>query len=154
MAVLSKNIDIYTTKYDNIFLGDFYARLEDASIKNFCVAYSLTSMINKPTCYKNPGKPSSFNLILTNCPRFFLKNSCVLELGLSDFHKMFTTVMKTTLRKMEPKVIKCCDYKYFCNDTFRESLQNIFSQNLKINCDDYYTNFAISCKNVLDKIAP
>ena len=71
MAVLSKNIDIYTTKYDNLFLGDFYARLEDASIKHFCVAYSLTSMINKPTCYKNPGKPSSFNLILTNCPRFF-----------------------------------------------------------------------------------
>ena len=100
MAVLSKNIDIYTTKYDNLFLGDFYAGLEDVSIKNFCVAYSLTSIINKSTCYKNPEKPSSFNLILTNCPRFFWSSS-VLELSLSDFRKMVTTVMEITLRKME-----------------------------------------------------
>ena len=55
---------------------------------------------------------------------------------------------------MEPKVIKYRDYKFFCNDTFRKSLQNIVSQNLKSNCDDHYSNFAISCKNVLDKIAP
>ena len=34
MAVLSKNIDIYTTKYDNLlFLDDFNAGLEDTSIK-------------------------------------------------------------------------------------------------------------------------
>ena len=36
MAVLSKNIDIYTTKYDKLlFWGDFNAGLEEASIKNF-----------------------------------------------------------------------------------------------------------------------
>ena len=36
MTFLSKNIDIYTTKYVNIlFLGDFNAGLDDASIKNF-----------------------------------------------------------------------------------------------------------------------
>ena len=55
---------------------------------------------------------------------------------------------------MEPKLIKYRDYKFFCNDTFRESLQNIISQNLKNNCDDHYNNFAISCKNIFDKIAP
>ena len=55
---------------------------------------------------------------------------------------------------MEPKVIKYGGYKYFCYDTFRESLQNIFSHNLKNNCDDHYNNFAISCKSVLDKTAP
>ena len=67
---------------------------------------------------------------------------------------MVTTVMKTTFRKMEPKVIKYRDFKFFYNDTFRESLQNIISQNLKSSCDDPYNNFAISCKNVLDKIPP
>ena len=36
MTVLSKNIDIYTTKYVNfLFLGDFNAGLDDASIKKF-----------------------------------------------------------------------------------------------------------------------
>ena len=36
MEVLSKSIDIYTTKYDNLlFLGDFNAELEDVSIKKY-----------------------------------------------------------------------------------------------------------------------
>ena len=60
---------------------------------------------------------------------------------------MVTIVMKTTFTKMEPK-------NYFCNDTFRESLQNIVLQHLKKSCDDHYYNFVISCKNVLLKIAP
>ena len=50
-------------------------------------------MINKPTYYKNPEKLSCIDLILTNCPRSF-QNSCVVETGLSDFHKIVTTVMK------------------------------------------------------------
>ena len=68
MAVLSKNIDIYTTKYSNLFLSDFNAGLEDASIKKYWLAYSLTNMINKLTCYKNLEKPSCIDLILTNRP--------------------------------------------------------------------------------------
>ena len=35
-------------------------------------------MINKPTCYKNPDRPSFIDLILTNCPHSF-QNSCVIE---------------------------------------------------------------------------
>ena len=129
--------------YDNLFLGDFNA--EYASMKNFCSAYSLTNMINKPTCYKNPKNPSCMDLILTNCPHSF-QISCVIETGLSDFHKIVITW------KLKLKVIKYRGYKYFCNGTVRESLQDIFSHNLKNSCNDYYSNFPISCKNVLDKI--
>ena len=81
-------------------------------------------------------------------------NSCVIETGWSNFHKIVTTVMKATLRKMKPETINYCDCMFFCNDTFRKSLQNIISQNLKSNCDEHSKNFAISCKNVLDKLAP
>ena len=101
MALLNKSNDIYTTCNDNLlFWGDFNVELEDALIKNVCLAYSLTSMVNKPLCYRNSEKPSCIDLILANCPRSF-PNSCVTETGLSDFHNMATTVMKTTFRNME-----------------------------------------------------
>ena len=99
LAELSKNTDLHLTKYDQLlFLGDFNAGVEDSSIKTFCSSYNLTSMINKPTCYKNPEKPSCIDLILTNYPRSF-QNSCAIETGLSDFHKLVVTVMKTTAKK-------------------------------------------------------
>ena len=63
LAELSKNTDLYLTKYDQLlFLGDFNAGVEDSSVKNFCSSYNLTSMINRPTYFKNPEKPSCIDL--------------------------------------------------------------------------------------------
>ena len=132
LAELSRNTDLYLTKYDQLlFLGDFNAGVEDSSIKDFCTSFKLTSMINKPTCFKNPEK-LCIDLILTNCPRSF-QNSCVIETGLSDFHKLVVTVMKTTYKKSQPKIITYRDYKYFNNDGFREALLQIESN--ENNCD-------------------
>ena len=97
-------------------------------------------MINKPTCYKNPGRPSCIDLILTNCPR--------------SFHKMVVTVMKATYRKLEPRIIYYRDFKYFCNNSFKESLQKAISQNLGVGCDEIYENFAASCNKILEIIMP
>ena len=103
LAEISKITDLYLTKYDQLFfLGDFNAGLEDTSIKNFCSSYNLTSMNNKPTCFKNPDNPSCIDLILTNCSRSF-QNSGVIETGLSDFRKLVVTVMKTTFKKIQTK---------------------------------------------------
>ena len=110
-------------------------------------------MINKSTCYKNPDRPSCIDLILTNCPCSF-QNSCVIETGLSDFHKMVVTVMKTTYRKLEPRIIYYRDFKYFCNNSFKESLQKAISQNLRVGCDEIYESFAASCNKILDNHAP
>ena len=115
-AVLSKSLDLFTTKYEHLFfLGDFNAGMEDSSIKIFCNNYNLTSMINKPTCYENPDKPTCTDLILTNCAGYF-QNSCVIETGLSDFHTMIVTVMKISYRKIEPMVINYRDYKSFSDE--------------------------------------
>ena len=35
--------------------------------------------------------------------------------GLSDFHKMTVTVMKTTFQKLDPKIIHYRDYRKYCN---------------------------------------
>ena len=115
---LNKSLDLFTTKYERLlFLGDCNAGIEDS----FCSNYNLTSMINKPTCYKNPDKTTCTDLIVTNCPGSF-QNSCVIERGLSDFCKMIVTVMKTSYRKIEPRVINYRNYKSFTNEGFRELL--------------------------------
>ena len=75
MAVLSKSIDIYDT-ISFLFLSDFSAGLEDASIKILSLAYSLTSMINKPTYYKNPKKTILYWSNSDKLSAFFLKFLC------------------------------------------------------------------------------
>ena len=92
--------------------------MEDSSIKLYCSNFNLTSMINKRTCYKNSDKPTYIDLVLTNCPGSF-QNSCVIETGLSDFHKMMVTIMKTSYRKIEPRVINYQDCKSFSNEGFK-----------------------------------
>ena len=109
--------------------------------------------MNKPTCYKNPGKPTCINLILTNCSGSF-QNSCVIETGLSDFHNMIFTVMKTSYRKIEPRVINYQDYKSFSNEGFRESVIENLKGKLIGNFDQSFSNFINICNTVLDKQRP
>ena len=152
LAELSKNTDLYLTKYDQLlFLGDFNAGVEDSSVKNFCSSYNLTSMISRPACYKKPEKPSCIDLILTNCPRSF-RNSCAIETGLSDIHKLVVTAMKTTYKKLQPKIINYRSYKYFNNESFREELIQIEVNGN--NCDKSFKNFTFSCNVILNKHLP
>ena len=85
-------------------IGDLKAEVNLECMKLFCETYDLSSLIKVPTCYKNPEKPSCTDLlVLTNKPKSF-QNSSVVKIGLSDFHKMAVTVMKTTFEKLKPKV--------------------------------------------------
>ena len=62
--------------------------------------------------------------------------------------------MKTTYRKLEPRIVYYRDFKYFCNNSFKESLQKAISQNLGVGCDEIYESFASSCNNILDNHTP
>ena len=46
----------------------------------------------------------------------------MIKTGLSDFHKMTVTVMKTTFEKLKPNIIHYRGYRKFSNDKFREIL--------------------------------
>ena len=74
------------------------------SIVGFSDTHDLKSLIKEPTCYKNPNKRSCIDLILTNKPRSF-QHYCVIETGLSYFHKMTVNVMKTFSEKLQPRVV-------------------------------------------------
>ena len=144
-------MDLFTTKNERLlFLGDFNTGLEDSSLKIFCSNYNLTSIINKPTSYKNPDKLTCVDLILTNCAGSF-QNSCVIETGLSDFHEMIVTVMKRSYRKIMPRVINYRVYKSFSNEGFRESLLENLKRKLSGNSDKNFSSFINTCNTVLDK---
>ena len=64
-------------------------------MKVFCDSYEFKNLIKDAACYKIPENASCIDLVLTNNPNSF-QNSGVIETGLSDFHEMMVTVMKTT----------------------------------------------------------
>ena len=122
-------------------------------MKDFCNLYSPTILINSPTCWKNSLKPSCIDLILANHRKYF-KKSNIIETGLSDFHKMVVTMMKTTSRKLKPKIICYKKYKHFSNENFRDTLLEELSQVRISKNDDRFNNFLKICRNTLDKLAP
>ena len=71
-------------------------------INEFCNLYKLKNLIKVPICFKNPDNPKTIDLMLTNSIGSF-QNSCSLETGLSNFHKMTVTVLKPYLVKKQPK---------------------------------------------------
>ena len=72
LKLLSKNLDLQSSKYERFaFVCDLNLGRENEAMKDFCNLYGLTSLNNKPTCYKNPANPSCIDLILTNCPIYF-----------------------------------------------------------------------------------
>ena len=98
---LSKILALYSSAYDNyIVIGDFNIEADSKEMSSFCDTFDLTSLIKEPTCYKNPNNPSCIDLILTNKPLSF-QNSCVVETGLSDFHRLILTVTKIMFQKLE-----------------------------------------------------
>ena len=110
------------SSFDNvIILGDFNSEIREEAMDDFCELYDLKSLIKTPTCFKSKENPSCIDLILTNRPHNF-QNSTALETGLSDFHLLTVTVLKTTFRKKPPKVVRYRDYKNYNPMSFQNDL--------------------------------
>ena len=77
-----------------------------------CEIYNLKNIIREKSCFKNPNYPSCIDLIITNRPKSF-QNSMVIETCLSDFHKMYITVMKMYYSKQKPTIIHYGKFKDF-----------------------------------------
>ena len=104
-------MDSLSTKYENLILiGEFNATEFDTSAENFYDIYNLKNLIN-------PHNPKCTDLMMTNRSRSF-QNSCVIETRLSDFHKMTVTVLRSSLPKLGPQIIKYRDYKNFSDYNF------------------------------------
>ena len=68
MWVLSCYMD---QKYENILTRDYNAEVLEASVQEVYESYLLENMVKKLTWFKNPVKPTCFDLIITNKPGMF-----------------------------------------------------------------------------------
>ena len=77
-------------------------------------------MIKSETCFTKNHK-SLIDLFLTNTPLSFQKTH-VSETGLSDYHKLITTLFKTNFSGLRPKVLSYRSYKNFIESKFLNDL--------------------------------
>ena len=119
---IDKLLNELSIKYDNsILIGDFNSEMHEEPMNVFCTIYNLKNLVKEPTCFKNIDNPSCIDLILTNKPLYF-QTTTVVETGISDFHKLTLTIIKSTLPKLESKIFHYRNYKNFDNQTVRHEL--------------------------------
>ena len=152
LNALSSVINTFSHKYDNfVIMGDFNSTPTENELQEFCELYCLKNLINEPTCYKNYNNPSCIDLILTNRPTYF-QNSTTFETGISDFHKMIITVMKTRFKKHPPKIVLYRDYRNYTKSSFHQELSRAISmQNLYDVSNDKFVEITME---ILDKHVP
>ena len=119
--ILSELLDVYAKNYERIVIfGDFNKESCSVEISHLMSFHNLSTLVNKPTCFKSPDV-RCIDLILTNKRNCFQRSSS-FETGISDFHYMIYTVLKTTNSNMPPKkVSNRCD-KSFSETHFRTDL--------------------------------
>ena len=136
--IINRSLDVLSNKYENIvLLEDFNACVDDEFLETFCKFYSLHSLIKQPKCLK----------ILTNKPSSF-QNKCVIETGLSDFHRMTFTFANFLLKPLITGILKKID-----NERFIDSLHYTLSEE-QIDYSKNSDKFFEISQNVLHKHAP
>ena len=100
-------------------MGDMNIDIEDSNaigyqdLREFMCTFNLTHIIKEKTCI-TWGHESTLDLILSNKPRSHI-NSSTFELGVSDFHKMSATILKSQLARLKPIKILYRSYKTYKN---------------------------------------
>ena len=122
----------------------------EEQLKDFLDLYSLKNLVHEPTCYKSQ-TAKCIDLVLTNRNRS-VQQTTTVETGLSDFHKMVVSVLKTTFPKHGPTVINYRNYKNFNEIVFRSDLRDELGKIEPSNLN--YTSFETIFNRVLDKHAP
>ena len=151
-AEMGKVLDQLTPRYENfVIVGDLNSEEKNYEISNFMDIYGLKNLIKSPTCYKSADNPSSIDMFLTNKTSGF-QNTTTIEVGLSDFHLMILTVLKSGFVKRGPRIVTYRDYSKFDPIKFRSDLKS----NLAKSSEAYseYENFNSVVEEVLNNHVP
>ena len=116
-------LDVHSSYDKFLIAGDFNMQEHNTKLSNFLDEFHSKNLVKEPTCFKNPNNPSSVDLFITNFPRSFMKTTTITT-GLSDFHEMIITVMRTTFPKSEPHIVHYRDQSKFSAANFCRDLEN------------------------------
>lgn len=92
-------LDVYSNYAKFLLAGDFNMEVEEDTLKEFLFEYNAKSLVKEKTCFKSIDNPSCIDLFLTNSQQSF-QNTTTVATGLSDFHNMVITVMKTSFLRL------------------------------------------------------
>ena len=139
---------MFYSKYDYIIInGDFNLEPESPELSTFITSHSFYNHMKEKTCWKSENG-SCIDLIISN-KKLSLMNTGTCETGLSDYHLLIYTMLRTTFDKRPPKKIKYRNFSKFDNSLFLSDL----GQALDYNTNDY-TVFNNVFSTILDKHAP
>ena len=115
---ISNSLRLIVNKYDNILLaGDVNINLLDPNsdtknhLSDLRDTFALINLVKDKTCFKNKDG-TLLDVILTNRPNSFQK-IVTTETGLSDCHKLVSTVFRSTFIKLPPKTVRYRSYKRY-----------------------------------------
>ena len=131
-----------------MLVGNFNAQESEPCLSQFLYEYNAKNTIKESSCFKNVLNPSCIYLFITNSPLSFQNTIAVIN-GLSDFHKMVTTVMKMSFKKHSSIERHYRDYKYFDRTKFKNNLNEKLSEGIS-----NYESFETTFTEVLKKHAP
>ena len=141
-------LDTYRQTLDKFLLaGDFNIEKTDPIKSEFLFKNDSKNLVQQKTCFKSTNNPSCIDLFVTNSPRSF-QNTITLASGLSDFHKMILTILKSTFPKAKPKQIVYRKFKNFDSKNFKNEIRT------KMQSIDKYETFEEKFLKVLNKHAP
>ena len=133
----------FTKAYDNyLIMADFNLEPHDKRLGYFLNSKNLVNLVKTNTSFKGSG--SCIDLILKN-RKYSFKNNTSYETGLSDYHRMILTLLKTTFQQKKPKCLIDRDYKNFIFENFKSDLQEVL-QSCK-GSYDAFDNYFTSCLN-------
>ena len=145
-------------------MGDLNIDMDDIKVssfeqlKHFMAMLDLTNLVKSKTCI-TLAHESLIDIIMTNKPSYFMHTK-TFELGVSDFHKMCLTALKSQVSRLKPKNITYRSYKNFDEDTFLKELDDNFKKNFTCshenweNSENIYNKFVEILSETIEKHAP
>ena len=145
-------------KYDNIVVmgdinidGEKGAALGRNLLSNLVDTFALFNLIKDKTCI-TWNSQSSIDVILTNKPNCF-QFSSTFELGISDYHTLICTCLKSKMVRLKPKTVTYRVYKKFKEENFLNDVKSlVFSEHADPN--KAYDEIKDKFRKCIDKHAP